>query len=101
MPSSNQQIDFTGTVRSVRSMRRGSSGAWQTHRDPRFEVTINVASVVGASELLRTGEDRTFAIHSPVKLFGASDPTGQSYKLRLIGRDVDGATSWRLELVRN
>ena len=97
-------IEFTGTVRSIAVLQRRfvktSDGTLKKVEvsdprgrallladfDPRFALTVCIASTSRADGLLEPGQEKVFAIHSPARLFAAPEEevVGGRYAFTLV-----------------
>ena len=82
---------FRGTIRSVKMIGKDTAEVAPIDNDIniRYAVAIEIAGVEGASSPLRSGETRTFGVHSPARTFGSARP-GTTMNLESEWMQCDG-----------
>src|SRR5262245_16956498 len=86
------EFRLRATVQSVVPLSGYSGTLTPVGTDPRFAVTVRVDSVTPALTNFAVGAVVTFAVHSPSRLFGATDGKGKSYDFILNRETADGKT---------
>jgi hypothetical protein len=89
------KVTFTGKVRIVEILGLREATVYPVHFDPMFLLVVAVLSVEHDKTPARVGKEISFAIHSPVRLFGTSgeDAVGKTYQFTATWRPERGF-SW-------
>lgn len=81
--TTNEEIHLRAVVRDVIPLPSFSGKAIAVDVDPRFALTLRIESASPAVTNFAAGGEMTFAIHSPVKLFGGEAAKGKTFDFSL------------------
>jgi len=92
--SQRDEFGLRATVHGVVALSSYSGSMTRIDADPRFAVTMRVDSITPPLTNFAKGSTVTFAVHSPSRLFGATDPKGKAYDFTLGRETAGGKTSF-------
>ena len=96
-----EEFRLRATVKNVVTISSYSGTVTPVESDPRFAVIVRVDSVKPVLTNFTIGGTVTFAVHSPSRLFGASETRGKTYDLILRRETMDGKAKFTsLEVLR-
>jgi hypothetical protein len=87
-----EQFRVRAQVQDIVALSSFSGSVLPIGSDPRFAVTLRIESVTPADTNFTPGSAVTFAVHSPSRLFAATDAKGKTYDFVVRRATVDGKT---------
>lgn len=83
-------ITFTGTVKAIEMLGKRELNVFPIDFDSRFAVIVHIESVTPRETPLKEGVEEVFAIHSPARLFLATeeDVIGKEYRFKMTWEKV-------------